>query len=244
MLFAAVLKLLMPVIIVLPGIAAVVLSPNLAKPDEAYPTMMQLLPSGILGLVFAALVAAIIASTASKINSIATIFTLDLYEAHVEKKGGTKTDEKKLLRIARTAAIIATVLGIVAARPLLGSFDQAFQYVQEYTGFFTPGIVVIFLLGLFWKPATEAGALAATVGSFALSIVIKLAWPTLPFIDRMGVVFLMALVLAIVVSLAKPAHAGTSTIRTDDVSYATSPGFNFAALGIVMILAALYTVWW
>jgi SSS family solute:Na+ symporter len=238
-LFAAFLKLLMPVIIVLPGIAAVMLSPGLAKPDEAYPTMMQLLPAGVLGLVFAALVAAVIASTASKINSIATIFTLDLYA-----RGGKVKEDHQQVRVGKIAAVVATVLGIVAARPLLGSFDQAFQYVQEYTGFFTPGIVVIFLLGLFWKPASEAGALAATIGSFLLSVALKLFWPTLPFMDRMGLVFLLALVLAVVVSLLRPAHAGTSTIETRDVSYATSPGFNIGALGVVLILVALYATWW
>jgi SSS family solute:Na+ symporter len=148
------------------------------------------------------------------------------------------------VRMGRIAAVVATVLGIVAARPLLGSFDQAFQYVQEYTGFFTPGIVVIFLLGLFWKPATEAGALAATVGSFALSIAIKLLWPELPFMDRMGLVFLLALVLAVVVSLARPAPASDNTIDTAGIDYATSRGFNIGALAVVMILAALYTAWW
>lgn len=238
-LFAAFLKMLMPVIIVLPGIAAVVLAPGLDKPDEAYPTMMQLLPPGILGLVFAALVAAVIASTASKINSIATIFTLDLYAKH-----GPPRDQRTQVRVGRIAAVVATLLGIATARPLLGNFDQAFQYVQEYTGFFTPGIVVIFLLGLFWKPATEAGALAATIGSFLLSIGIKLAFPDLPFMDRMGLVFLMALALAIAVSKLQPAAAGTSTIDTVNVSYATSRGFNAGALGIVLVLAALYTVWW
>jgi SSS family solute:Na+ symporter len=238
-LFAAFLKMLMPVIIVLPGIAAVVLAPGLAKPDEAYPTMMQLLPHGVLGLVFAALVAAVVASTASKINSIATIFTLDLYAKH-----GPERDQRTQVRVGRIAAVVATLLGILAARPLLGSFDQAFQYVQEYTGFFTPGIVVIFLLGLFWKPATEAGALAATIGSFLLSIGIKLALPGLPFMDRMGIVFLLALVLAVVVSRLRPAAAGTSTIDTARVDYTTSRGFNIGAVGIVLVLAALYTAWW
>ena len=237
--FAAFLKLLMPVIIVLPGIAAVVLAPDLAKPDEAYPTMMQLLPSGLLGLVFAALVAAIVASTASKINSIATIFTLDLYAAH-----GAVKDQRNLVRTGRIAAVIATILGIISARPLLGSFDQAFQYIQEYTGFFTPGIVVIFLLGLFWKRATEAGALAATIGSFLLSLAIKALYPELPFMDRMAVVFLLALVLAVVVSLRRPVPSDTSKIDTDSVSYATSRGYNIASLGVIMILAALYAIWW
>jgi SSS family solute:Na+ symporter len=237
--FAAYLKLLMPVIIVLPGIAAVVLAPDLAKPDEAYPTMMRLLPTGIAGLVFAALIAAIIASTASKINSIATIFTLDIYN-----KMGQPKPEGQLVLAGRITAVVAILLAIVTARPLLGSFDQAFQYIQEYTGFFTPGIVVIFMLGLFWKRATEAGALAATVGSFVLSIALKAWWPSLPFMDRMGVVFVLALVLAVVFSLLQPAPASANQINTKDVSYQTSTSFNMFSLGVVAILVALYTAWW
>ncbi|MDY6947077.1 MAG: sodium/sugar symporter [Pseudomonadota bacterium] len=237
--FAAYLKLLMPVIIVLPGIAAVLLAPDLAKPDEAYPTMMRLLPTGIAGLVFAALIAAIIASTASKVNSIATIFTLDIYN-----KMGEPKPEGRLVLAGRITAVVAILLAIVTARPLLGSFDQAFQYIQEYTGFFTPGIVVIFMLGLFWKRATEAGALAATVGSFVLSIALKAGWPSLPFMDRMGVVFVLALVLAVVFSLLQPAPASANQINTKDVSYRTSPSFNVFSLGVVAILVALYTAWW
>jgi len=238
--FAAFLKLLMPLVVVLPGIAAVVLAPELGKPDEAYPTMMRLLPGGILGLVFAALVAAIVASLASKINSVATIFTLDFYA-----KSRPQAGQAHLVRVGRIAAAVSVVAAILAARPLLGSFDQAFQYIQEYTGFFTPGIVVIFVLGLFWKRANEAGALAAAIGSFALSVVLKLAWPSLPFIDRVGLVFLLALALAVVVSLAtRPQQAGSDLIQTADVDYSTSAGFNIAALGVVAILAALYALFW
>ncbi|KAF1693595.1 sodium/sugar symporter [Pseudoxanthomonas koreensis] len=238
--FAAFLKLLMPLVVVVPGIAAVVLAPDLAKPDQAYPTMMALLPGGILGLVFAALVAAIVASLASKINSVATIFTLDFYAKKRPDAG-----QGHLVRVGRIAAVVSVLLAILTARPLLGSFDQAFQYIQEYTGFFTPGIVVIFVLGLFWKRANEAGALAAATGSFALSIVLKLAWPSLPFIDRVGLVFLLALALAWGVSLAtRPPQAGSDLIRTDDVDYSTSAGFNVAALGVVAILVALYAVFW
>ena len=238
--FAAFLKLLMPLVVVVPGIAAVVLAPDLAKPDEAYPTMMRLLPTGILGLVFAALVAAIVASLASKINSVATIFTLDFYA-----KRRPDMDQGHLVRVGRIAAAASVLLAILTARPLLGSFDQAFQYIQEYTGFFTPGIVVIFVLGLFWKRANEAGALAAAIGSFALSIALKLAWPSLPFIDRVGLVFLLALALAWGVSLAtRPQQAGSDLIRTDDIDYSTSAGFNVAALGVVAILVALYAVFW
>ena len=140
---AAFLKLLMPVIIVLPGIAAVALAPHLGRPDEAYPHLMAMLPTGILGLVFAALIAAIVASMGSKINSIATIFTMDVY-----RPLRPQTSQQRLVLIGRLTAMSALLIAIVAAKPLLGSFDQAFQYIQEFTGFFTPGICVIFLLSL------------------------------------------------------------------------------------------------
>ncbi len=237
--FAAYLKLLMPVIIVLPGIAAVMLAPDLDKPDEAYPTMMRLLPPGIAGLVFAALIAAIIASTASKINSIATIFTLDVYN-----KIGAPKQEARLVAVGRIAAVVSILLALATARPLLGNFDQAFQYIQEYTGFFTPGIVVIFLCGLFWKKATEAGALAATIGSFAMSVLIKGLWPELPFMDRMGIVFLLALVLAIVASLMWPATAAENRIEAVGVNFRTSATFNIGSVGVVLVLIALYASWW
>ncbi len=248
---AAFLKLLMPFVIVLPGVAAVVLAPHLAKPDQAYPTMMRLLPPGLLGLVFAALVAAIIASTASKINSIATIFTLDIY---AKRKGaptlaedGTATDgkdERKLVLVGRITAAVAILLAMLAARPLLGHSDQAFQYIQEYTGFFTPGITVIFLMGLFWKRATEAGALTAAIGSFVLSLALKFGAPNVPFMNRMGIVFIAAGLLAAAVSLGRPQPRAANRVVTSDVSYATSMSFNFAAIGVVAILVALYAVWW
>lgn len=237
--FAAFLKLLMPVVVVLPGIAAVMLAPNLDRPDKAYPSMLALLPTGVLGIVFAALVAAIVASLASKINSVATIYTLDFHAAR-----RPDLSQAQLVRVGRIAAIVAIALAIVTARPLLGSFDQGFQYIQEYTGFFTPGIVVIFVLGLFWKRANEAGALAAAIGSFVLSIVLKLAWPALPFMDRVGLVFLLALALAVGVSLATPAAPTRDRIRTDDVAYATPASFNVAAVAVIAILVALYTLFW
>ena len=250
-LFAAFLKLLMPLIIVLPGIAAVMLAPNLAKPDEAYPTMMHLLPSGLLGLVFAALIAAIIASTASKINSIATIFTLDLYARFRGERtraeddaGESQREEKHLVLVGRVTAIVAIVIAIFAARPLVGASEQAFQFIQEFTGFFTPGITIIFLLGLFWKRANEAGAFTAAVASVVLSAVFKFQWASLPFMDRMGVVFLISLALAVVVSLITPQRAGADTIDTKSVRYGTSTGFNVGALGVVLILVALYATYW
>ncbi|MEA2423783.1 MAG: solute:Na+ symporter, family [Thermoleophilaceae bacterium] len=260
--FAAFLKLLMPVIIVLPGIAAVMLAPTLAKPDEAYPTMMRLLPPGLLGLVFAALVAAIIASTASKINSIATIFTLDLYAKFrgertraEDDKAESQREERHLVLVGRITAIVAIVIAILVARPLVGSSEQAFQFIQEFSGFFTPGITVIFLLGLFWKRATEAGAIVAAVTSVGLSTIMKYTLPLAslsqgmndyltPFINRMGVVFLVSLVLAVVVSLATKPRPGVDTIDTVGVRYKTSTGFNAGALGVILILIALYATWW
>lgn len=238
---AAFLKLLMPFVIVLPGIAALLLAPGLSKPDQAYPAMMQLLPQGLLGLVFAALIAAIIASTASKINSIATIFTLDLYAKH--GRTAAAPDERRLVLVGRIAASVALLAALLTARPLLGNSDQAFQYIQEYTGFFTPGITVIFLLGLFWSRATEAGALSAALGSFALSLFLKYAMPELPFMDRMGIVFLIALGLAVIVSLLGP-RSRESLVVTSDVDFATAPSFNIAALGVIGILIALYASFW
>lgn len=249
-LLAAFLKLLMPLIIVLPGIAAVVLAPNLERPDEAYPTMMRLLPPGLLGLVFAALIAAIIASTASKINSIATIFTLDVYAkirhtpTDVEDGEGRGRMERHLVLIGRIAASLSIVVAILVARPLLGKSEQAFQFIQEFTGFFTPGITVIFLLGLFWKRANEAGAIAAAVASVALSWLLKMTWSSLPFLDRMGVVFLSALALAVLVSLLTRARPDTNTIDTANVRYATSTGFNVGAVAVILVLVALYATFW
>jgi SSS family solute:Na+ symporter len=256
--FAGFLKLLMPVIIVLPGIAAVVLAPNLAKPDQAYPTMMALLPTGLLGLVFAALIAAIIASTASKINSIATIFTLDIYaklkgvQSRAEDEAGSASYEKHLVLVGRITAVVAIVIAMATARPLLGSLEQAFQYIQEFSGFVTPGITVIFLLGLFWPRATEAGALVGAVASVVLSFLFWFpakwggieALNAVPFINRMGIVFLASLALAVIVSLARPVRTESNLITMQGVSFRTPLGFNIAAGIIVAILIALYATWW
>ena len=252
--FAGFLKLLMPVIIVLPGIAAVILAPNLAKPDQAYPTMMALLPTGLLGLVFAALIAAIIASTASKINSIATIFTLDIYakfagvKAHDQDAG----HEQKLVRVGRITAVVAIVLAMATARPLLGSLDQAFQYIQEFSGFVTPGITIIFLLGLFWPRATEGGALVGATASVGLSFIFwfpasaggSAVLNAIPFMNRMLIVFFVALALAVIVSLMQTPRENANLITMKGVSFRTSTGFNIAAGMIVLILIALYATWW
>jgi solute:Na+ symporter, SSS family len=236
---AAFLKLLTPVLVVLPGIAALVLAPHLARPDQAYPQLMTLLPSGLLGLVFAALLAAIIASMGSKINSIATIFTIDLY-----KQAFPKASEHHFVTVGRVTAITALAAAMIAAKPLLGNFDQAFQYIQEFTGFFTPGITVIFLLGMFWGRATEAAALVAAIGSVAISVVYKIGWPEIPFMNRIGYTFLICLALAVGISLLQKPRPRTSTIDVAQVDYSTTAGFNLAALAVIAILCALYATWW
>ena len=238
--FAAFLKLLMPVIVVLPGIAAVILAPDLSAPDKAYPTVMKLLPAGLKGLVFAALIAAIVSSLASMMNSISTIFTMDFYQ-HL---GRREKSERHLVRIGRVASFLALVIAVIVSQPLLGQFDQAFQYVQEFTGFFTPGIVALFLLGIFWGRTTSNGALSAAIGSAVLSIAMKLWWPDLPFIDRVGLVFVACIALGVLISIAQKADKHPNSVDYSDVDTTTSRGFNYASLVVILILTALYAVWW
>lgn len=238
--FAAYLKMLIPVFVVLPGVAAVMLAPDLAAPDRAYPTVMRLLPVGLLGLVFAALIAAIVSSLASMMNSISTIFTMDFYRHHVNKE----SSEKHLVKIGRTVSLSAMVIALIVARPLLGNFDQAFQYIQEFTGFFTPGVCALFLVGIFWKRTTANGALGMAIGSAVFSLGFKLLWPALPFIDRVGWVFLLCVVTGVVLSLLQGAEEHPDAIEYKDVDIRTTSGFNWAALGIIVMLAALYVTWW
>src|SRR6218665_302080 len=220
-LFAAFLKLLMPVIVVLPGIAAYVLHQQgnfqtemmqhgELNPDKAYPVLLNLLPAGLKGLAFAALTAAVVASLAGKANSISTIFTLDIYK----KKIRPEADEKNLVYIGKITVIVAMILAVIIA-PLMGIDKKGgFQYIQEYTGFVSPGIFAMFILGFFWKKTNSAAALFATLGGFCLSLLLKFlpAYVDLsflsplgfavgvkqangsllyeiPFIDRMGLVF-------------------------------------------------------
>ncbi len=127
---------------------------------------------------------------------------------------------------------------------MLGQFDQAFQYIQEFTGFFTPGVCALFLMGIFWKKTTSNGALAMAVGSAALSIGFKIFWPALPFIDRVGLVFILCIVTGIVVSNIQGAEKHPDAIEYQDVDTRTTSGFNIAAVGIILLLAALYASWW
>ena len=202
MVFAGFLKLLMPLIVVIPGIAALVIvnqgvDPSFAesmtdpvsgiiKSDRAYPTLLQLLPSGLKGLAFAALTAAIVSSLASMANSTSTIFTLDIYKNFFDQNAS----EKKQVRVGRITAVVAFIVAAIVA-PALRELDQAFQYIQEYTGFVSPGVFAIFMFGFFWKKTTSNAALTAAALTIPLSAAFKFLTPTLPFIDRMGLVFLI-----------------------------------------------------
>ncbi len=255
--FAAYLKLLMPVIVVVPGLAALILAPNLPEghSNEAYPHMMTLLPSGLLGLVFVALVFAVISSTASKINSIATIFTIDIVAPLFRQ-----IDDKMLVTVGRIASVVAVAVAIAVAKPLVGKFDQGFQFIQDFTGFFTPAIVVIFALGMFWKRCSTAGAFAAVAGGFLFSCFFYVAsWlhthpdffgftngfmatriPDMPFMNRVGWVFWIATALCVGISLVVPNRQEVSTLTLEGVDFKTSRTFNILAVGVVIILIVLY----
>ena len=237
--FAAFLKLLMPLIVVLPGIAMYALSPDLSAPDKAYPSAMMLLPTGVKGLVFAALLAAIVSSLASMCNSISTIFTMDV----APSLGIARDDDAQVVRTGRLVAITAMLIAMIAAKPLLGNFEQAFQYIQEFTGFFTPGIVAIFMLGLFWSGTTATAALLAALASAALSLLFKLIWPDLPFMDRVGLVFLLCLLIGVGWSLLRPLPQ-SGFVRLDKAGFSTTQSFNLSAVTVTLILVFFYAVWW
>lgn len=237
--FAAFLKMLMPLIVVMPGIAAVLIVPDLAKPDQAYPSLMTLMPVGLKGIIFAALVAAIVSSLASMTNSVSTIFTMDIYKDRFPDKS-----QHHYVAVGRTVSVSALVIAMIAAQPLLGQFDQAFQYIQEFTGFFTPGICALFLLGMFWKKTTPNGGLSAALGSFILSLLLWQFWPGLPFIDRVGLVFLLCVALAVVISMVENRGHHEKAVELGEVDFSTTKGFNLASVAVVMVLIAFYTIWW
>lgn len=273
LLFAAFLKLLMPVIVVLPGIAAYVLYQDGSfrnemmingeiVQDNAYPTMLNLLGPGLKGLAFAALTAAVVASLAGKANSIATIFTLDIYK----KKIRPEASEKQMVWIGKIAVVVALILGVIIA-PFMGIDKKGgFEFIQEYTGFVSPGIFAMFILGFFWKKTTSNAALFATVGGFAFSVFFKflpkvmnlaflepygLAAKTgegiyeIPFIDRMGFVFVMCVVGMWIISMIENRRGvKTNGLEVDRSMFKLSPGFTVGVLIVCGILTALYTIFW
>jgi SSS family solute:Na+ symporter len=200
---------------------------------------MAMLPVGIKGIVFAALVAAIVASTGSKINSIATIFTMDLYRA-----AWPQTRQKTLVLVGRIVAVVSIVIAIFITKPFLGKFEQGFQYIQNFTGFVTPGICVIFLLGLFWARTTATAAMVAMLGTVVMSWVFYKFLPDYPFMNRVGWCFVAGIVIAVGISLMSSQKEAKMSVDIKNVDFSTGTGFNVAALIVVAILAVLYYVWW
>ena len=248
--FAAALKLIMPLIIVLPGIAAVMLAtPEFGaldqtalndKTDATYPSIMGLMPAGFRGLIFAALIAAIVSSLASMVNSISTIFTMDVYKSMMKPN----ESETHYVTVGRTVALVAMIIAVFAAKPFLGGFESAFQTVQEYTGFIAPGVVSVFLLGMFFKSTNSAGAFTALFVSVVVSLAFKLGAPDFSFVNRIWVVFLLCMVLALIVSRFTTAPSEDKLLKSGDVSFKTSRSFNTRTIIIAIILTALYAIFW
>lgn len=277
-LFAAFLKLLMPVIVVLPGIAAYViyskgglqtemLGPDgIINPDRSYPVLLNLLPVGLKGLSFAALTAAVVASLAGKVNSISTIFTLDIFK----KKINVNASEKKMVQVGKITVLVAMLLAVVIA-PMLGIDKKGgFEFIQEYTGFVSPGIFAMFIMGFFWKKTSSNAAMFATIGGFVLSVIFKFlpqfmnleflsstGFATLveqkdktmayeiPFLDRMGFVFAICVFLMIIISLYDHKRGvKVKGLEVDTSMFKVSNSFAVGSMIIAGILVALYSIFW
>ena len=265
-LLAAFLKLLIPLIVVIPGIAAWVMIndpeimaklglaaqqnlPSLEQADKAYPWLLQFLPTGLKGVAFAALAAAIVSSLASMLNSTSTIFTMDIYKQYINKNAS----DKKTVNTGRLSALVALIIACIVA-PTLGNLDQAFQYIQEYTGIVSPGILAVFLLGLFWKKTTNKGAIVGALTSIPIALYFKVApkgWSAssffvnVPFMDQMGYTLLLTmLVIAIYSYYQRKGANDEKGITITKELFKTSPLFNIGAFGIMIILTALYAIFW
>lgn len=238
--FAGFLKLLLPIIVVIPGIVAYAMHADIGKSDEAYPWLLyNIVPTGVKGLAFAALVAAIVGAVAGMLNSISTIFTMDIYQSYFNKKAS----QKNLVLTGRISAAVALVVAFPVAI-MLQNLDQAFQFIQEFTGFVSPGALAIFLLGFFWKRATANGALLAAFGTFAFSLLLKWGMPELPFMDRMGIVFILCVMVMVVSALVEKSTSSKKSIELSTELFTTTRGFKVAAIIIVLVLTAIYTIWW
>jgi solute:Na+ symporter, SSS family len=243
LLFAAFLKILLPFVIVTPGIIAYVLYPDLIpadQPDRSYATVVgQLVPSGMTGLIIAGLTAAILSTLNSVSNSASTIFTMDIVRSFTRRS----LSERALVRIGRLSTAAFLVIACLVA-PQLANFEQAFQFIQEYGGFLTPGVVAIFLFGLFWPRTTANAALAAIVLSIPLSVVFKFLLPAMPFLNRMAIVFLILSAIVVAVTLLQSCGRDPKAIEINPDTFNTDGTFNVTSIFACGILAALYLSFW
>ncbi len=263
---AAFLKIIIPLIVVIPGIAAYVMVkdteilsrlgetglrnlPSLEQADKAYPWLLQFLPVGLKGVAFAALAAAIVSSLASMLNSTSTIFTMDIYKQYINKNAS----DKATVNVGRLSAAVALIIACIMA-PLLGNIDQAFQFIQEYTGLVSPGILAVFILGLFWKKTTNRGAIVGALVSIPIALYFKIApngWTdhaffvNVPFLDQMGYTCLLSMLVIILVSLVQNSGADDPKgIPISRKTFATSPKFNIGAFATMIIISAIYALFW
>jgi len=254
-LLAAGLKLIIPVIVVVPGIAAYVMVndpaimarlgadglhnlPTLEQADKAYPWLLQFLPTGMKGVAFAALAAAIVSSLASMLNSTSTIFTMDIYKQYINKNAS----DKQTVNMGRISAAVALIIASVMA-PLLGGIDQAFQFIQEYTGIVSPGILAVFMLGLFWKKTTNRAAIIGALVSIPIAVAFK--FTSMPFMDQMGYTAVLTMIVIVITSLIQ--HKGKDDEKGIVITkqlFKTSPVFNIGAFAIMLVLVALYAMFW
>jgi SSS family solute:Na+ symporter len=256
-LFAAFLKLLIPLICVIPGIAMYVLYQNggfqqeltdatgTLKPDRAYPTLMNLLPMGLKGLSFAALTAAIVASLAGKCNSIATIFSLDIYRKFFNKNAS----EKQTVWVGRMAIWAAFAIALCIT-PQLRKLEQAYQFIQEYSNYLTPGAFALFFLGLFWKRTTSTAAIVAAALSIPLAVTFKylpeyFSGKAMPFLNRTGWCFVILVAIMVVISLLDvQSKNNPKGWELDSEQFKVTTTFAVLSIIICGILAALYTVFY
>ncbi len=249
--FAGFLKILIPFIVVLPGICAYYISlrPELLSglqgsinvADDAYPWLVRnFTPTGVKGLTFAALSAAIISSLASMFNSTSTLFTMDIYKKYINKDAS----DKKLVRVGRLTSLAALVIAAVAVEPLLGSLDQAFQYIQEYSGFIYPGIIVVFGLGLLWKRASSRAAVWTAIITIPLGVLFKIFLGGVPFQLRAGYIFIILLAFFVLMSLVDKKFVAVELPEQKDretmVKWARRMGFA----GLFFVVLALVVIVW
>ncbi|MBR5920351.1 MAG: sodium/sugar symporter [Bacteroidales bacterium] len=258
--FAAFLKLLIPFIVVIPGIVAYVMyteghfgavealtkANGALNNDNAYPWLISsFIPTGLKGLVLAALAAAIISSLASMLNSASTIYTMDIYKPYIAPKVKEKTGKDvSLVLVGQISAALFLIIAILIA-PALGSIGQMFQYIQEYTGLVSPGILALFLLGLFWKKTTNKGAVTGVLLSIPIALALKFLPIDMPFIDQMFYTCLLTMAIIVMVSLCTSENDDdVKAISLTSSMFQTKRDFHIAAYAILILLVVIYTVFW
>ena len=240
--FAAYLKLIIPLLVVLPGIAAFVLSADIQKPDEAYPWLLhRFVPSGVKGFVFAALIAAIVSSLSAIINSASTIFSIDIYKTCFRKN----VSESDLVKTGRIASIFMVLAAALIASRLSG-ISQVFQFIQEYTGLVSPGITALFILGIFWKRTSVKAAWVGVWMTLPVPLTLKWLLPELPFLDNMALSFLIICAVMIIISIfvKKAGESDSAWELPADIFRNEDKIFRYTAMGIPVILFLIYFIFW